>query len=166
MQLDVELIRTNLEYRVLNSTGYLETTTLSEKTSFTDTSSAQQNIFGMTNAADYLIAPGSYFEATMQIVNNGNVAFDYSIGIQLSGDANALAEQLRVTLTHPNGDVTTKLLSELSGGLSINAGEMAVGDTAQSFTVRIEFLDVTENNSAQTKTAVFDLTVSAVQATK
>lgn len=173
--LDVTLTRTNLEYSVLNEDGELAVTDVTDDYNFT--ASTNENVFGI-DATDIRIVPGSYFDADMEIANNGNVAFTYSVGISLISDSNSLAEQLQVTVTHPDGTTTTKKLSELAGGLSIATGKMKVTDASQSFSVRVEFIDDAvanadladgetpmDNDLAQTQSAVFDLVVTAVQAT-
>lgn len=171
--LDVTLKRTDLTYCVLNADGELAETTVTEALDLT--TSTDENVFGI-QSADIRIVPGSYFDATLEIANAGNTAFVYYIGLQLLGDSNALAEQLKVVLTHPDGTQTEKRLSELANGLSIEAGRMQVGDRAQQFQVRVEFLDdvaynanqpeaTMDNDLAQTQSAVFDLVVTAVQAT-
>ena len=173
--LDITLTRTNLEYSVLNEDGELAVTEVTDDYNFT--ASTNENVFGI-DAKDIRIVPGSYFDADMEIANNGNVAFTYSVGISLIGNSNALAEQLQVTVTHPDGTITTKKLSELAGGLSISTGKMKVTDATQSFSVKIDFIDDVvananlangetpmDNDLAQTQSAVFDLVVTAVQAT-
>lgn len=173
--LEISLTRTNLEYSVLNEDGELAVTTVEDDLDFTDTTG--ENVFGI-DATDIRIVPGSYFDADMEISNNGNVAFTYSVGIQLIGESNALAEQLQVTVTHPDGTTTTRMLSELADGLSIATGKMKVTDTKQAFSVRVDFVDDVvanaglaegetgmDNDLAQEQTAVFDLVVTAVQAT-
>lgn len=173
--LDITLTRTNLEYSVLNEDGELAVTEVTDDYNFT--ASTNENVFGI-DAKDIRIVPGSYFDADMEIANNGNVAFTYSVGISLIGNSNALAEQLQVTVTHPDGTTTTKKLSELAGGLSIATGKMKVTDATQSFSVKVDFInDVVanadlangetpmDNDLAQTQSAVFDLVVTAVQAT-
>lgn len=138
------------------------------------------NVFGI-DSTDIRIVPGSYFDADLKITNNGDTAFRYSISLKMLGNSNALAEQLRVTVTHPDGTTTVKMLSEIVSGLEIDTGKMKVGDREQSFNVRVEFVDdvdyngalpseATEddrmdNDEAQTQTAVFDLIVTAIQAT-
>lgn len=165
--LKVTLTRTNLEYSVLDNNGKLATITNSDEYDFTN--ATDENVFGI-NDPDTFIAPGSYFDATMKITNMGNVAFTYSVSIKLIGDVNALAEQLKVTITHPDGSKTTKMLSELPEGLSIATGIMNANDTSQNFNVRVEFVDYgsasnINNNDAQSQYAKFDLIVTAVQAT-
>lgn len=176
--LNVTLTRTNLEYSVLNDDGELAVTTVEADLDLT-TSSAD-NVFGI-DSTDIRIVPGSYFDADLEIANTGNTAFKYSISIKLLGDSTDLAEQLKVIVTHPDGKTTEKMLSELTSGLSIDTGKMKVGDTAQSFSVRVEFVndsdyngelpddaaqeDYMNNNKAQSDSAVFDLVVTAIQAT-
>lgn len=161
--LDITLTRTNLEYRVLDDNGYLETITVTDDLDFT--SSTKENIFGI-DAEGMLITPGSYFDADLKITNDGNVAFTYSVTIKLSSEANKLAEQMIVTITHSDGSLTVKKLSELSSSLTMEAGTMGANDLAKSFSVKILFDDLSSNNLAKDQTAVFDIVVNAVQATK
>lgn len=172
--LNVTLTRTNLEYSVLNDDGELEVTTVAADLDLT--TSTANNVFGI-DSTDIRIVPGSYFDADLEIKNAGNTAFTYSISIKLLGTASDLAEQLKVIVTHPNGTTTEKMLSELAGGLSIDTGKMKVTDSAQNFSVRVEFVndvdynvglpveDQMHNNAAQDDAAVFDLVVTATQAT-
>lgn len=165
--LDITLTRTNLEYTALASDGKLDIITNSDEYDFTN--ATDENVFGL-NSADTLIVPGSYFDADMKITNMGNVAFEYSVRIKLIGESNALAEQLMVTVTHPDGTTTSKMLSELAGELSIATGVMNANDASQSFSVKVEFVNYEtttpiDNNDAQNQAAQFDLIVTAVQAT-
>lgn len=160
--LDITLTRTNLEYSVLNSEGKVEVITNEEKYDFTE--STNENVFGL-DSSDTVIVPGMYFDAEMEIANKGNVAFEYNVSIVMTGETNALAEQLKVTITHPDGSVTTKMLSELDSELSIVTGMMNASEEVQSFRVRVEFVDVEINNDAQNQTAEFDLIVTAIQVT-
>lgn len=162
--LNVTLTRTNLKYSVLNDDGELAVTTVEEDLDLT-TSNAN-NVFGI-DSSDIRIVPGSYFDADLEIKNAGNTAFNYSVSIKLLGDSTDLAEQLKVTVRDENGDVIdTQMLGDLANGMSIDTGKMKVGDTVQKFSVRVEFIDNTSiNNDAQNDSAVFDLVVTAVQAT-
>lgn len=162
--LSVNLTRTYLEYRVLDADGRLKTTKVDGAVDFT--SSTSEYVFGPASQSAR-IAPGSYFKATMHVVNSGDVAFNYDVGIMLNGKSNALAEQLQVTVTFDNGTVVTKKLSELANGLTIDSGELVKGSSSQSFTVEVAFIDDTlVNNAAQAQLAGFDLVVSATQSTK
>lgn len=173
--LNVTLTRTNLEYSVLDDGGELDVTKVEEDLDLT--TSTANNVFGI-DSTDIRIVPGSYFDADLEIKNAGNTAFTYSISIKLLGDSTNLAEQLKVIVTRPDGTTTEKMLSELASGLSIDTGKMKVGEDAQSFSVRVEFIDDVDynkdltdddekmnNNAAQNDSAVFDLIVTAVQAT-
>lgn len=173
--LELSLVRRELEYSVLDEDGYLRAVRVEDDVDFSSVTDA--NVFGI-DAEDVRIVPGSYFDATMEISNGGNVAFGYSVGIRLSGVSNALAEQLRVRVTHPDGSVSEKMLSEMAGGIAIDTGSMACGDNAQSFGVRVEFVDdldynrelddeelMIDNDEAKAQSAVFDLIVTATQAT-
>lgn len=161
--LDVTLTRTNLEYSVLNNNGELEVSRVTGAQSFTGSNT--NNIFGISSE-DMVIVPGSYFDAQLQIGNGGNVAFNYTV--QLTDISNTkLAEQLRVTVTKPDGTTETKMLKEFSG--AIFTGVMQKGTTAQTFSVKVEFLDDSNenftNNDAMSGVADFDLVVTATQKT-
>lgn len=161
--LEVTLTRTSLEYSILDADGKLAVTKDEEQLNFTEIT--KENVFGVT-AENIFIAPGSFFKATMQVANVGNVAFTYDVGIQLAGEVNALAEQLQVTVTRADGTSVTTTLGELVNGATIQGGELTVGANSQEFTVEIRFVDDTSiNNAAQTQLSVFDLYVNAVQAT-
>lgn len=173
--LDISLIRTDLSYCVLNAQGELAVARVEEDTDFT--ASTDENIFGM-NASGLRIAPGAWFDAEMKVVNNGNVAFTYDVAIGLQGAVNALAEQMKFTVTYPDGTETQKLLSEMTEEFTIATGKMKVTDKAQTFRVKVEFLDDVKenanqpagdtpmnNNLAQSQSVVFDMFVAAVQST-
>ena len=161
--LEVTLTRTYLEYSVLDANGKLAVTKNTQSVNFTN--STKENVFGV-DAKNLLIVPGSYFKAKLKVSNVGNVAFTYDVGIQLSGKSNALAEQLKVTVTRADGSSVTARLSEMANGFTIQVGELISGAGSQEFTVEVEFIDDTSiNNAAQTQLSVFDLYVTAVQTT-
>ena len=161
--LEVTLTRTYLEYSALDANGKLAVTKNTQSVNFTN--STKENVFGV-DAKDLFIVPGSYFKAKMKVSNVGNVAFNYDVGIQLAGKSNALAEQLQVTVTRADGSSVTARLSEMANGFTIQAGELIRGAGSQEFTVEVRFIDDTSiNNAAQTQLSVFDLYVTAVQAT-
>ena len=160
--LEVTLTRTYLEYSTLDPQGKLAVTKVEDDYNFTN--STNENVFGV-DAKNIRIVPGSYFKADMQIANAGNVAFTYDLRIQLAGKANALSEQLQVTIIRADGTSVTKMLTELASGLKISGGELLAGAGAETFTVIVTFLDSDANNLAQTELVEFDLVVSAVQST-
>ena len=134
------------------------------------TNSTDTNVFGLTS--EEKIAPCTKLSAKMELSNLSDVAFTYYIKIQQTdieagtpSDA-TLLEQLNVSVTV---DGSTKTGSEkLADGLQIGApddviGTVKVGSTA-TFTVTVEFLNLSTNNDAQGKQVAFDLIVYAVQA--
>lgn len=161
--LDVTLERTELKYTLLNQNGQLET--IEDLTPIDFTSPNNENVFGIDDS-DVNIVPGSYFEAKMKLKNTGNVAFDCNVIIKLDGSSNALAEQLRVTVTRQGQEPIVKSLSALNdNGYSIAIGEMGANASDEVFTVRVEFITFDSNNDAQDLSASFDLVVEAIQAT-
>ena len=159
--LDVTLTRTNLEYTILGENGTTKVITVEEDLDLTD--ATENNAFGF-NSDHVLIVPGNYFKADLQLKNSGNIALEYTVGMQLISETNALAEQVEVTVTDPNGLKTVKRLSEMLEGVTVKAGEIREAGAAQSFTVEVRFIDdTTINNAAQTQMAVFDLVVNAQQ---
>lgn len=162
-KLDISLERTSLKYAVLNSNGELETKTDMQVVDFTGNVSG--SVFGI-DAQDNKIVPGSYFEAAMEIGNDGNAAFDYNIKLVLGNESNeALAQQIEVTLYENGTAVETKKLSELTDGFVLASGSMTASDAAKSFAVKVEFVNSNSNNAAQNGDVYFDLIVEATQKT-
>ena len=166
--LDVDLTRTNLEYCVIGPDGLLTVYTVSDEYDFTQPTG--DNIFGL-DSADVKVVPGCYFETTLELANNGNLACVYSVEVELKSGDEDLAEQLLVTMTYPDNSKVSKYLSELTQGDAFNS-VMTASATTQQFKVRVEFVDDVkqgvshDNDDAQGKEVIFDLTVSAVQATQ
>ena len=167
--LDVTLERTALEYTKLDENGCLVVISNSDVVDFTNLTT--ENIFGLTGETK--LVPGGYFQATMRLTNNGDVAFDYSVQVKLKTESNAFAEQLQVSVVDGEGNpivdangvpVFDKKLSELGTAQSIDTGTMLKAG-ADTFTVRVAFLDSDENNDAQGLETKFDLVVTATQQT-
>lgn len=175
--LDVTLKRTSLEYTLLNEDGYLEKTVLTGQSNELDlTTSTDENVFGLSSDTTKIV-PGSYFDATLVIGNNGDVAFDYSVEIKLlteNGDVitdvatiNELSKQLKVYIKDADGNIVGEyMLSDLCGtnNCEIKVGHMKKNETEHKFGVMVEFVDCADNNSAKAQKAVFDLVVTATQA--
>lgn len=175
-KLDIVLTRTDLEYTFLNQDGELEI--VRDTTDVDFTSTTKNNIFGV-DPESALFVPTGYYEAELQISNNGNVAFDYTVELTLVGNVTPMSQQIKATVIHPDGSTESKMLSELQGNsLVLSTGKMKVTDKPETFRVRIEMLDDVEynanrlpgqpainNNLAQTRTMGFDINISAVQAT-
>ncbi len=162
--LKVTLTRDKLEYTRLTADGVLEVVTNDTDVDFSKPTT--DNIFGITE--EMQIVPGSYFQTGMLIKNSGDIAFDYSIQIQMNTGINAFAEQLVLTITDEDGkEIFNKKLSELTTAQSIPCGTMKTTDKESYFTVRLSFpnLDSAINNAAQGQEAKFDLIVTATQLT-
>lgn len=175
--LDITMKRTSLEYRIPGDDGHMQVINVSDELDFTE--STANNVFGL-DSDDILIVPGSYFEAEMELTNDTQTAVAYSVMVYLNGEPNELAKQLRVIVTRFDGITEQRMLSEFGTGMPIQLGEIAVGVDAQSFRVRVEFLndvvynaglpegtpkeDRMNNNAAQSQTISFDLAVTATRA--
>jgi len=171
--LDVILIRTNLEYKVLDENGRL--TVYEDMNDFDFTEDVSDNVFGISESVR--IAPNSYFDATFTVGHGeeSNVAFDYKVGIDLNGTSNDLAEQVKVIVTGPNNVTVTKMLSDFNDGATVAVGTIDAHAPSQNFNVRVEFIDdeatgqlldsnkVIDNDLTQSQTVAFDLYVKANQ---
>lgn len=163
--LKVNLVRTKLEQRKLDSSGVVRNFAADE-TEEDFTHSTSKNIFGMGNSE--LIAPSSSYKATMRITNGGNVAFDYYVRIKLgtTGDKQSdenLCKQVKVIV---NDDTeNAKYLSECTDGLTVLTGRVAASGSQAVFSIKLVFENRSDNNDAQSEKAWFDLIVEAVQAT-
>ncbi len=162
--LTAKLVRESYSYDTLDESGYIVHHPGTETN--TDFSAAtNENLFGL--AKDAYIAPGCKFTANMALTNEGTVAFNYWIVIQLKGDSNALAEQLQVTVQV--GEQKTE--QSLSKGLSIGSdknpiGVVELGGSKATFSVTVEFTDNDDNNAAEDQQVYFDFTVFAMQAVR
>ncbi len=178
--LEIELLRTNLQYNSLENDGYEYPGANTETINFTE--ATDRNLFDLN--ADTLIAPGCWYEATLQIKNKGTVAFVWWLDVTLNGEATKLSEQMQVTVTqcdndgnellNEDGSYVMQRTSRLNEGTVIGSAENPIGhfaigaeDTVAVFKVKVEFLNLDNdgsiNNIAQNGNAVFDLTVNAVQ---
>ena len=160
-ELNITLVRTNLTTTTLDEeTGYLKTVESTPDVDFTNETA--ENVFGLTS--DTKIVPQCSFEAMMEVSNNSDVAFSYSLEIVLDGDAKELSDQIELSVT-VNGVTTTNKLSE--GYTVENVATLAINQTSE-FVVNILFLDLDSevNNAAQNQEVNFDLIVSAIQVTQ
>lgn len=158
--LAVKLERTNLKYTYLSDEGYLAEVENSDVKDFTKPSS--DNIFGLKG--EEKMVPGSFYQATLQLTNQGDVAFTYSVEIDLTSTVNDFAEQLKVTVTDSKGNVILSgPLASFASAASKQIGYMTTTGT-DTFTVLVEFISNDSNNDAVNQTVDFDLCVKAVQA--
>ena len=158
--LDVELIRTNLEYTKINELGYLEV--VQDNDNFDFTNKVDANIFGISDD-NLKIIPGSYFNVTLDLIKKGNVAFEYSVKFVLNCKENELIKQLNVEIIDQNGNIKVKRFNEFIEDETILIGEMDNFNNKETFKFKITFLDLEENNIAKDENLSFDLVVTAVQ---
>ncbi len=171
---NAQLIRTNLTYTKLDDTGRIVTVTVDEDKDFTEATA--EGIFG--EAVENLkIVPGTYFAADLELTNEGDVAFDYEVTLDLIAGydeemtpsvSNALAEQMLITVTYADGTTEERYLSDCKEGNTfvITAKNMTIEDgQIDAFTIKVEFLDLDEslNNLTKGQSVEFDITVRAVQ---
>ena len=162
--LNVKLERISLTKTYLdNETGRMVSTNPDTSiVNFTDTNTADDNFFGIANGEK--VVPGSEYEATLKLSNNGDVAFSYEVIIKLTSNSNALAKQLKVYIDGEDKGTLDQYV--IDGKAIISTETMAKNDVAKEFTVKIQFInDNNVNNDAQNKEVNFDLMVNAVQLT-
>ena len=164
-ELEVTLARTALTTKTIDrSTGLLkETVYPPEEVDFTE--GTKRNVFEIDEETK--IIPGSKFDASMKIRNDGSIAFTYWIEIKFDSDVtSALADQLKVTVTTEDGTETTAFLSSgmIIGSAGAPLGTLLTKEST-SFSVSVEFLELGAeiNDAAQGESIDFDLVVHAVQ---
>lgn len=177
--LDVDLIRTHLDYKILGNDGKFFTDSDPQDYTFSDpTDVTPTTIFGV-NYGDLVIVPGTYFEATMKLTSDSNVAYDYSFTfVYHSSKSDAdFAKQMFVVVTPAGATAPTEPvclfdLIEGSANGTIAGGHMAPGASEQEFKIKVYFENFLEgnaqgldNNDAMDQDVYFDLIVEATQAT-
>ncbi len=161
--LALKLERTKLSKCNLNNeTGYLETSTNTEVKDFTNTTTADSNIFDIESGE--LVVPGSYYEATLKLSNVGSVAFDYTVKLAITDEnPDVLASQLKVYI---DGMASDYLYNENNNGkFDITSGQVGKEDSNKEFTIKVQFENLEANNSAMDQEVNFDITIDATQAT-
>ncbi len=164
-ELKAILTRTKLQATTLGDDGQLKTATNAEPKDFTQQNT--DNIFGLKTQET--VAPGCSFTATLTLQNQGTVAFVYWVEVSgITGDKE-LQDQLQFTVSVTDGDSKSELLSSdqigtVMGNATAPIGTILRGASAE-FTVTLTFVDTSANNTAQAKTASFDLIVHAQQVT-
>lgn len=173
--LNVELKRTSLTKTYLDgTTGELIDFTDDTEVDFsgsTTENAENSNVFGLNDygtEAEEKIVPNSAYKVRLKLINNGDVAVDYVVKIDLTSTSNDLAGQLKVQVADGDGTLVDKgyLSQYTQNGLAeISSGSLIKGGNAE-FTVKITFESGEDNNSAQSQTAEFDLLVEATQKTR
>ncbi len=180
--LDVELIRTKLEYKILGADGKLHVLTNNDTVNFSedDPNRPEVGIFGIaSNTPEMKLVPGSYFEATLTLTSDSSCAYDYGFSFVFYAGKSGedLAEQMFVTITPAGGTESEPIclakLTEGEPGSTIEGGHMTPGSTNQTFKIKVSFEDFREgnasgldNNDAMNQEVYFDVIVEAVQATQ
>lgn len=160
-ELKVKLERVALESFELDpNTGYMVRVQNTETVDFTNATAA--NVFGVTGNA--LIAPCSEYKATMQITNNGSVAFGYWLQIKFTDENGDPITQAQLDAIDLDEQIEVKLNGQsvvLSEGLAIRGenggdyvGQLAKAATddgagnlshnlpsSATFTISVKFLD-------------------------
>lgn len=178
-ELNIKLERTALEYTVLDSEGRNVVITKTGSDDFSDTTLEEANIFGLLD--DRLIAPGNYAKATLVVSNEGTVAFDYVVYVNLESQLNDLADQLQVMVFDENDQQVGETMFLKDIGMATNndlgypvfSGESIGASDSDTFTIQITFYDDTNsdydrenpNNDAENLQVMFDLIIDAVQNT-
>lgn len=174
--MNITLVRTELETTSLSDSGFFETKTDSELKDFTN--ETKDNVFDINND---VIVPGSKYVAEMTITNNkpvGNIGaaksdvpYGYWIEVVYTGKKNLdLAKQIKIAVNTDNAEYLSNGL--VVGGERLPIGVLDVGES-DVFTVTVEFLDDErlpenksfDNDAAQGNSVSFDLVVHAVQYT-
>ena len=169
--MNITLTRTKLvTYSLDGQTGYLRETEDSTRIDFSDPT--DRNVFDIEDGAR--IVPCSYYEATMEVANSkatSDTAFAYWIEIKLDTTQLTeeqlgtlkLDEQMKITVVSNAGTIERTL----DQGLIIGSKDDPIGiletNTSDTFDVKVEFLDLPDNNAAKSQNLKFDLVVYAVQ---
>lgn len=152
-QLSIVLKRERLETVTLDVNGLA---TLKDDKTVTDFTNSKNNVFGISD--DVLVGPNCYFAASMVISNSKPYDFEYFLEIVPVNGDKLLAEQLKLTVTIDNEVVLERTLS---GGLTTKVFPIVSSGTSARFTVRMEYLDVPDNDKTKNTTLTFDMTVHA-----
>lgn len=156
------LVRQKLTTVNIDASGMLQRTVDEADKNFT--ADTQDNIFGLTESST--VAPGSSFTAEMNIKNDGNVAFYYYVEVYFNSVVSdqTFASMLKLTA---ESEKNVKQEAIIKDGLTLGADESGLGTVeaggAETFTVKLEFLDNANNNKVEGKFVLFDLRIHAVQ---
>lgn len=160
--LKVTLVRQKLTTINIGSDGNLVNTVDNEVKDFS--TGTNDSIFGITDGM--IVAPGSSFTAEMKITNGGDVAFYYYVEVFCNSmiSDKTFATMLKLSVESEKGVKREVLISD---GLTLGEDEHGLGlveaGGAETFTVKLEFLDDQYNNKVESKFVRFDLKVHAVQ---
>lgn len=152
-ELELKLVRERLQTVTIDRDGL---PAYRDNDRFTDFSDTRDNVFGITD--DVLIGPKCYFTADMAVSNTKAYAFEYWLEIVPQNGGNLLVDQLELTVTI-GGEVLVK--RTLQGGLITEPFPIVDANETSRFSVRLEYLDVRENDLTKNTTLAFDMIVHA-----
>lgn len=175
--LEVGLARTSLRGQIPDADGVLQQeTTSSDRVDLTAAQTDDENDSVFTFGTSGV--PGMWQEATLEIENRGNVAFDYSVAFFFTSTPEAgsaeerLAGKLLVTVTDAQGNVLTDEGTTLAG--IIERGALPLGSVIeegekQMFCLKVELpleenvLDDGSGETIMNAKLSFNITVAATQ---
>lgn len=107
--------------------------------------------------------PAMYQEATLTLLNNGSLPFDYTLEFEITKDS-GLAKYIDVTVTDKDGKVLTADDATLESlTVPVKVGSMKGDEKQQQFKVRVKF-DSSVTEVAAGASIDFDILVVATQA--
>ncbi len=121
------------------------------------------------------VVPQSWYEADIEVVNNGSTAFDYYVTIlwdaeEASKEQIKFAEQIEISISSESLEtpVVFRLIDCAKPENTVKLGYILANtadkaSTAQKFTVRATLTDDVENNAVMEQDLEFDLQVYASQ---
>ena len=159
--LNLSLKRENLNSNVLGNSGVLNNVTDDRTADFTN--ATDNNIFGLKG--NTYIVPDCSFEAVMTVSNVGEnaVPFAYWLSVETDGELNALASQLKATVTIGEEAVSFYLSEGLTFGTERAPADVVEAGETSSFSIKIEYDRLVATNESQGETVYFDLIVHAFQ---
>ena len=181
-ELNATLVRTDLKGVFVDENGILgkeKTVDTDVDLTTTDSASGSAFMFGDESSPVYNV-PGVWEEATLQLTNTGNVAFDSSIVFSYTGTAPKagtpeylLASKLKITVSSSEGTVIkTDSLAEVVSAGKIELDSAQLAGEKYVFKIKVELpyeADVTDNGTAgstiMNAALKFTFTINAVQAT-
>ena len=163
--LEVGLYRTSYRECVLGTDCLMSES--AENTDRIDLCAVGSMLFNVTNAV-----PTSWYQATIEVSNLGSTAFDY--GMRILWEANddetdndeVFASQIKITITSEKLEEAVEFMLDECADHDISLGYLLKGTGAEAFTVKAEFVDDGNNNSAMLANLSFDVQVYATQKTE
>lgn len=152
-ELELGLVRERLDTVTLDKRGLPVSHTEKQPKDF---SRSSENIFGINS--NLLVGPGCYFSAQMALSNKKPYDFEYWLEIIPVGGDNLLADQLEFTVTIGE---ETFIKRTLQSGLTSKAFPVVKSGQTSRITVRLEYLNVENNDDTKNITLAFDMSVHA-----